>query len=201
MAPLLPHMAEDIWQNLPYPKKVTSIFQNGWVDPARFPAFEPEAWEMVLKLRNDVNKCMEAGRRDGVIGASLEAAVYIAAPADSPLRPLLERLSGDATLQHPPSKSNNVDDLRFLLLASQVHIVDSAAEVEAACEASLVLKSGTESEAVVGIRRAKGKKCARCWYYCESVDSQPDMPHVCPRCAHVVRVQRGSGQEQLVGRK
>lgn len=29
MAPILPHMAEDIWQNLPYQKPSQSVFQTG----------------------------------------------------------------------------------------------------------------------------------------------------------------------------
>ena len=30
MAPILPHMAEDIWSNLPYAAPTKSIFQSGW---------------------------------------------------------------------------------------------------------------------------------------------------------------------------
>lgn len=186
MAPILPHMAEDIWQNLPYKKLTQSIFQAGWFDAQRFPAFENEVWSSLLRLRDDVNKCMEAGRREGVIGASLEAAVYVYAE-DQELRQLLEGLVGDATLQDPPSKTNNVDDLRFLLLSSQVHIVNSAEEVTSACDSALTLSRDTESGAIVGVKRAQGKKCARCWYYCDTVNTDPVMPHICPRCASAVK--------------
>ena len=191
MSPLLPHMAEDIWQNLPYTRPTTSIFQAGWIEKDRqFPTYEEEAWAAVLRLRDDVNKCMEAGRREGVIGASLEAAVYVYAP-DAELRAVLDSLVGDTTLQHPPVQSNNVDDLRFLLLASQVHVVDSAEEVTANCGAALSLSRDTASGAVVGIKRAGGSKCSRCWYYGELSPADAELPHICPRCTHAVQAQGG----------
>ena len=197
MSPILPHMAEDIWQNLPYTRPSTSIFPAGWVDAKRFPTFENEAWSSLLKLRDDVNKCMEAGRREGVIGASLEAAVYVYA-ADESLRQVLDGLVGDSTLQDPPSKSNNVDDLRFLLLTSQIHIVKSEAEVTSSCDAALTLTKDTESGAIVGVKRAQGKKCARCWYYCDSVDNDPDLPHICPRCSSAVKKIGFSPPKEMV---
>ncbi len=193
MGPLLPHMAEDIWQNLPYAKPAASVFQAGWVDALRaFPAFEAEEWASLLRLRDDVNKCMEAARREGVLGASLEAAVYIHAP-DPALRALLDSLAGDAVLQHPPGEDKNaVDDLRFLLLASQVLVVDTPQAVTDACEGPLTLTHETASGAVVGVKRAGGKKCARCWFYCDSVaDESAELPHICPRCTHAVKAQGG----------
>jgi isoleucyl-tRNA synthetase len=202
MSPLLPHMAEDIWQNLPYAKSTTSIFQAGWIpDQRRFPIFENEDWTSVLRLRDDVNKCMEAGRRDSVIGASLEAAVYIYCP-DADLRKVLDGLVGDATFQHPPQKSNNVDDLRFLLLASQVHLVDSEAEVTKNCDAALCQVKDTVSGAVVGIKRATGSKCSRCWYYGELSPPEAELPHICPRCTAAVKAQGGlpAKQASVVGK-
>ncbi len=191
MAPLLPHMAEDIWQNLPYARPTTSIFQAGWVPATkRFPAYENEAWSAVLRLRDDVNKCMEAGRREGVIGASLEAAVYVYAP-DAELRAVLDGLVGDADLQHPPTRSNNIDDLRFLLLASQVHVVDSEAAVTGTCDAALSQVRDTTSGAVVGIKRATGSKCSRCWYYGDLSPADAAMPHICPRCTAAVTARGG----------
>lgn len=162
----------------------------GWTDARKYPAFEAEDWGEVLKLRDDVNKCMEAARQEGLIGASLEAAVYIHVPDDqTKLKAILAGLQGDQDLIHPPEKSNNVDDLRFLLLSSQVHLV-SKEEVQAQCAASHSLLTGSESGAVVGIKKASGKKCVRCWYWSETVDTVPEYPHICPRCADAVK-QRG----------
>jgi isoleucyl-tRNA synthetase len=30
VAPIMPHMAEDAWLNLPYEKPAKSVFQHGW---------------------------------------------------------------------------------------------------------------------------------------------------------------------------
>lgn len=144
----------------------------------------------MLKLRDDINKCMEAARQDGLIGASLEAAVYIHIPDDqTKLKAILQGLQGDKDIIHPPQKTNNVDDLRFLLLSSQVHVV-SKQELEAQCSASHSLLTGSESGALVGVRKAAGTKCVRCWYWSETVNSDPELPHICPRCADAVK-QRG----------
>lgn len=71
MAPLLPHMAEDIWQNLPYDKTSKTVFEQGWVEAGKYPEYDPELWSTVLKLRNDVNKCIESARRESLIGKSI----------------------------------------------------------------------------------------------------------------------------------
>lgn len=34
MAPLLPHLAEDAWENLPWPVPTKSVFQAGWFQPS-----------------------------------------------------------------------------------------------------------------------------------------------------------------------
>ena len=61
MAPIVPHMAEDAWQNLPYTEKPTkfSVFDKGWItESGRFPSFEAKKWDRVRALRGDVNGCI-----------------------------------------------------------------------------------------------------------------------------------------------
>ncbi|KAJ1469928.1 Isoleucyl-tRNA synthetase, partial [Baffinella frigidus] len=66
IAPILPHMAEDAWQNLPWPAPTTSVRNDEWTS--------------VRAFRDDVNQCMEAARVDKLIGASLEAQVFVYCP-------------------------------------------------------------------------------------------------------------------------
>ncbi len=55
IAPILPHMAEDIWQNLPYTNESTSVFEGGWPSNLmEFPEYDTERWEFILNLRDDV---------------------------------------------------------------------------------------------------------------------------------------------------
>ncbi|MEW5898352.1 MAG: zinc finger domain-containing protein, partial [Bacillota bacterium] len=42
-------------------------------------------------------------------------------------------------------------------------------------------------ELAVGVRRAPGEKCVRCWKYSEGVGKNTEHPALCPRCAEVVR--------------
>lgn len=64
MAPIVPHMAEDVWQNIPYTKPTSSVFEMGWVkEQDTFPAHDEELWTKMRLLRNDVNKCIELARQ------------------------------------------------------------------------------------------------------------------------------------------
>jgi hypothetical protein len=57
---------------------------------------------------------------------------------------------------------------RFSLLSKQVDLLDSPAEAQAAeYTASLQLPSGGGGELVIGVARARGSKCSRCWNYSE----------------------------------
>ena len=57
LAPIMPHMAEDAWQRLPYPAPKQSVFQAGW--PAAAAAEDADLvarWERVRAVRDVVNK-------------------------------------------------------------------------------------------------------------------------------------------------
>lgn len=100
---------------------------------------------------------------------------------------ILENFKGDKNLQAKPSDSNGVDDLRFILMTSRVTIVNSPDEVLAMCPKYHQKSSESESRLTVGVCKADGKKCDRCWYYSESVGEDHDHPDVCPRCADAVK--------------
>lgn len=106
-------------------------------------------------------------------------------PPTKEVRDILLRLKGDDQLIHPPKKTNNVDDLRFLLLTSQVHLLDTDEELKTFPEALSALVN-TESGALIGLKKASGSKCSRCWFFCDSVNTHPELPHICSRCTHAV---------------
>ncbi|MEB3225505.1 MAG: isoleucine--tRNA ligase, partial [Synechococcus sp.] len=80
IAPVLCHMAEDIWQNLPYETEYKSVFNSGWYqldpqwtnDDALF-----QRWEQLRQIRNGVNLVLEKARTEKLIGASLEAKIMM----------------------------------------------------------------------------------------------------------------------------
>eukprot|EP00980_Cylindrotheca_fusiformis_P008259 scaffold1736_cov127-Cylindrotheca_fusiformis.AAC.73 len=196
LAPILPHMAEDIWQNLPYSKPTESVFEGGW--PAHLTTFEEhdtEQWEFVRLLRDDVNKMLEGARSDKLVGASLDAAAFVYVP-DEDKRKMLQALVGDEHLIVPPVKTNGVDELRTVLMLSQVHLVDTPEEIANSCDEKYISSAETLSGCTVGVAKAAGKKCERCWFYDTEIGTL-GLPHddVCQRCNDAISVwERTKGE-------
>lgn len=183
IAPILPHMAEDIWQNLPYSKPTGSVFEGGWpTHLAQFKEYESDKWDLVRMVRDDVNKMLELARNDKLVGASLDAAAYIYV-ADDEKRKTLESLVGDDSLILPPVKTNGVDELRTTLMLSQIHLVDRAEIILDNCDEKYVSNDDTLSGSIIGVTKAKGTKCGRCWFYDTQI-GKLGLPHadICQRC-------------------
>ena len=171
IAPVLCHMAEDIWQNLPYPVQETSVFQRGW------PTI-PSDWrndtlsapvQQLRDLRAAVNKVLEDCRGRQELGASLEAAVRIDARSPE-LQAALSWLNDNG--------DPDVDGLRDWLLVSQLQLGGEPwAEV---------LSNHEDELALIEVSRARGTKCERCWHYEGDVGQHPDHPHICGRCVGVL---------------
>lgn len=169
IAPILPHMAEDIWQNLPYKKESdSSVFEGGIPEKlTSYPAFDSDKWDLVRDVRTDVNQVLELARRDKLVGASLDSAAYIYT-ADEKMREVLNGLDGDESLITPSVKTNGVDELRTALMISQVNLVDSEDAITSACDATYIAK-GELSGCMIGVKKADGVKCGRCWFYDKEV--------------------------------
>ena len=175
IAPVLSHMAEDIWQSIPYDTGYQSVFQSGWVEindqwRTGGNSNSPLQWDTIRNLRDEVNKVMEEARKDKVIGSSLDAKVLLYL-ADTELKNKLAQFNPTNSL-NPKS----VDELRYFFLASQVELVDTMDVIESAEYKS---KSDTVSIAIV---KADGEKCERCWNYSSSVGSFAEDPTICDRC-------------------
>jgi isoleucyl-tRNA synthetase len=39
----------------------------------------------------------------------------------------------------------------------------------------------------IGVAKAPGGKCARCWVVSEELGTDPEHPEICPRCTRVLR--------------
>lgn len=181
-SPILPHLAEDIWQNLPYDTGSESVFLAGW--PEELSTFAPadeDTWGVVRNLRDDVNKLLEGARNDKLVGASLDAAAFVYA-ADEESRALLKSLESDESLLTIPKKTNGVDDLRTTLMLSRISIVDTEEEVTGVCDEKYS-GVGEETGFTIGVTKAKGEKCARCWFYDETIGTKGlRFGDLCERC-------------------
>lgn len=173
LAPILPHTAEDVWLNLPYPtpEDKLSIFQSGWAQ-ADYPAPSPKMWEAVRDLRDDVNKVLEAARAEKYIGASLEATAVIHGTPEQikVLAPLLD-------------SSNGVDSLHHLFITSSVKLAASQEEVTGC---PFQQTEETASGLSVGVVKAAGTKCERCWHYEGQMGTHKEHPTLCGRCIEAV---------------
>ena len=169
IAPVLSHTAEDIWQYLPYKTPYKSVFEAGWVqidEKWRNPELA-EFWSALRQLRTDVNKVLEQARIEKLIGSSLEAKALIYIP---------HKQLGDAIKAFNPVKGNGIDELRYLLLTSQVELLDSAEGLQ-----GLDYTAQTEDWGI-GIVKADGEKCDRCWNYSTHVGESAEHPLICERC-------------------
>ncbi len=200
IAPVLCHMAEDIWQYLPYKTPYKSVFESGWVkleDKWKKPEIAP-IWTARMRdtqvnttvqvARSEVNKVLEKARAAKFIGASLEAKVLLCIwPSDQTNQTQqLKQQFIDLNTQDT-SKSKGVDELRYLFLASQVEIVDSLEAIEQADYRND--DSDIYHQLAVGVVKAEGEKCDRCWNYSTHVGTISEHPLLCDRCAPALEGQ------------
>ncbi len=186
MAPIVPHMSEDVWQNLPYPTDAESVFERGWPDKGSFPAHEEAYWDKVRLIRNDVNKQIELMRIAKEVGANAECQVFLHTE-DAALKATLKAMEGDKKLLSQAESTNGMDDLRFVLMTSQVTVVDSPGDVLSKCGTYNIASGESESGLTIGVMKAQGTKCDRCWYYSDSVGEDSEHDDICLRCADVIR--------------
>jgi len=173
IAPVLCHMAEDIWQHLPYRTPTRSVFESGWVklkDAWQQPELA-EKWNVLRQLRAETNKVLERARAEKAIGASLDAKVLLYVP-DATLKAALAAMNPAAGL----NAGDRVDELRYLFLTSQVELLDTP-------DAARSAQFSSETDlATVGVVSAEGEKCDRCWNYSPTVGHSREHPTICDRC-------------------
>ena len=169
IAPILSFTAEEVWGFLPNVAN-ESVFLNTWHEfPAgaeRDPAID---WSALIALKKDVARDLERLRAAGEIGAPLEAEVTVyASPAQA---------ARFAALR---------DELRFLLITSQAHVVQTDNPSAAGVPTS-------QADVWIEVKPSSQPKCVRCFHLRSDVGSDPRHPELCARC--VVNVE-GPGEER-----
>ena len=159
LTPVMPHQAEDIWQNIPEIQRngIESILLSDWpeVKPEwENPELEKEFSE-VLKSRQVVSRAIEPLRADKKVGSSLEVAVFVKA-------------------ENPAVLKANEADLADIYIVSQA-VLSETAPAE-------VLNEYTEEGYTVWVTKAQGEKCVRCWKY-RTLDENG----ICADCASAIK--------------
>jgi isoleucyl-tRNA synthetase len=161
LAPILTFTAEEVWDALPgWKGKALSIHltQFPQVNEQYFNADLGDQWKVMIDAKAEIAKAIEQARKEKVIGHSLDARITIAAPEK--MRALM---------------AAHLEDLRALLIVSQLQLADEK-------EIPNLYKSEEIKGLFVGVEKAHGVKCERCWIYEESVGSNAQHPTVCSRC-------------------
>ncbi len=159
LTPVMPHQAEDIWQNTPESQRggLESILLADWYDI--HPEWNNDSLEdefgKILKTREVVTRAIEPLRADKKVGSSLEVAVYV----KSPYAEILKK---------------HENDIADIFIVSQAYITDAAP--------SDVLNEYTEDETTVCVVKAEGEKCCRCWKY-----RKLNSDGICEDCAEAVK--------------
>lgn len=189
IAPILPHLAEDVWQNLPFSYVLGDGSIAQFVFELKWPAVnerwlamssdDVDFWRVILELRSEVNKVLENARIGKLIGSSLEAKVYLHATNDATLSKLREMSQA----------MNDADQLHRIFITSQVEILDSLNDEMVSKVPYSGQYNDNASEIWIGISRAEGMKCERCWNYSPQVGLFTEHPTLCARCFNVVDIQ------------
>jgi isoleucyl-tRNA synthetase len=169
MAPILTFTTEEAWRYAPGTHAESVHLERfpevprEWLDDAL-----KQQWDRLLEVRREVSKALETARAQKLIGSGLEARVrIIAAPEDVPALLAAKR-----------------DLLSTLFIVSRVDLAAGHGR------ASVVYESQDIPGLVIGVDRAPGEKCERCWTRTEEVGRDATYPTLCARCVRVVSAIR-----------
>ena len=161
-APILAFTCDEIWQAMPHRAEddVRNIVLNRM--PENFDAYVLDGetmakWDVIMKLRQDVNGVLELARADKRIGKALEAHVSLQTENDA----LKAACAG-------------VDLAEILIVSS--------CDFESVGEGCTTGVGSNFPDLTVGVSDARGTKCPRCWMHSEEADENG----LCKRCAGVI---------------
>ena len=162
LAPVLSFTSEEIWQEMRRidPALQESVFLSDWPSSDDLPADDTleKKWNAMLSVRSAVGRALEIARSTSIIGHPLDARVEVEAGGAEDVRSQFTE-----------------EELRVYSIVSDFRWVDRIEDMP-------VIQKDDETGIRVGIARAEGEKCPRCWQFRATSDSRG----LCPRCASVL---------------
>ncbi len=158
ISPILSFTAQEAWVLIPEQNE-QYVFTAEWHEipvASHANALSEEDWQTLLSIKSSVNKQIENARNEKIIGGNLSAKVELwAQPA---LKALLDKIG---------------DELRFVLITSQVYVYDFDETQGNLCD---------RADVRIQISPAEGEKCVRCWHVLPDVNTHAGHDGLCGRC-------------------
>lgn len=172
IAPITSFTADEIWKEIPGERE-EFVFLDQWYEGlptlTENTAMGTAYWQSIMAVKTAVNKQLELGRKEGVVGGSLAAEVTLF--CDGSLAEQLHALG---------------DELRFVLITSTATIKPLADSDGA----TVTEVDGLEVKVVA----SEQAKCDRCWHHREDVGVNSAHPELCARCVDNIE---GDGEKRL----
>lgn len=172
LAPIVTFTAEEIWASMPGSRSESVLFET-WYDglDVREDGDARGGWSTLLGIRASASQVLERMRKDGQIGASLDATLTIHA---------------DTATQAALAES--ASELRFFFITSEVTLSPLEGRPTAAERVEL-----DGAEVYVSAAVSEAAKCIRCWQHRPDVGVDPAHPEICGRCVENVT---GQGEDR-----
>lgn len=166
VAPILAFTSNEIWMAMPHHAGADAQHimlndmpkvQSAW----ELSSEEAFFWSQSLKLRDDVNKALEAARGEKRIGKSLEAeiTIFVSDAAKEAFQVIADQ------------------DFETLFIASNVQVVYADGDGYA-CE--------NFPGIAISVTASEKPRCVRCWTHTSTVGTSDTHPELCARCVDAI---------------
>jgi isoleucyl-tRNA synthetase len=165
MAPVLSFTTEETWQEM---RKIDaslseSIFLSDWpeVDDTMVNPDLEKKWSAIGAIKGSISKALEKARTEGIIGHPLEAQVILE-PGQA-----LETIN-----LYSPEEWETFNIVSDFKTGTEKEVKECS-----------ITYTDDDLSLLIGINKAPGEKCPRCWKYSQNTDDDG----LCPRCSGVMK--------------
>ena len=160
ITPILSFTAEEIWGHMNGQREESVLFAQYYsvLDGMPSDPVADQHWDLIIAVRNEVAKQIEALRVAGDVGSALDAKVSLYSDGD--VYSLLSNLG---------------DELRFVLMTSEATLAPLGEAGESAIQSDL-------DDLTIAVNAIDYAKCVRCWHRRADVGDVADHPELCVRC-------------------
>ncbi len=185
IAPILSFTAEEAWRCYDEFEAVSKrVKEKGSIFFSQFPkgGYKDsigekddfyELWDRLFNVRSEITKALEIARNERLIGLALDAKVIVTA-SDKELLNFLR---------------DNQGLLKELSIVSQLECHSSPTAIKDEDTALISYESEEIKGLFIGVKKASGQKCKRCWQWNEDITGEDErFGSVCPRCKGVLNL-------------